>query len=273
MKVYFKTVSGTAKQFSEDRVLVGKDVYNSTTDAWLIDDGIVAVADGVGGNRAGSVAAQQVCLMLAEYNLPKESDFKDINDRLLERSRSKDSWYGMATTLTGICVQKDKAYAFHVGNTRLYSIQAGMYLKQLTADDTVVEYLVRTGKITEEEALTHPKRNEITACFGGNSGGLLSVKMFDLDIEKQPLYLITCDGIHESLTVDAMEDIVADAHEDWAFAIEQFVSSAKANGSTDDCTAVIIDCRDRKEVNLPDGTEISEESENSAGSSVELQPA
>lgn len=272
MKTYFKTEGGTLKQFSEDRVLVGKEVYHSTSGALCIDNGLIAVADGVGGNRAGAVAAQQVCTMLAEFDLPSEADFKLINERLIERSARNENWRGMATTLTGLCVQESGAYAFHVGNTRLYSIQAGKYLKQLTVDDTVVDYLVRTGKISEEDALTHPKRNEITACFGGNSGALLSIATIELDVEKQPFYLLTCDGIHETLSVDDMEDIIAECDGDWTFVVDRLVNEAKAHGSTDDCTAVVVDCHAtdavvcEKEEEEENGPEISEEHHNCPGS-------
>lgn len=264
MKVYFKTEGGTNKAFSEDRVLVGRDVFHSIADVWVVDKGLVAVADGVGGNRAGAVAAQQVCTMLSEYDAPKEGDFASINERLLEKGRSNENWRGMATTLTGICMCEGEAYAFHVGNTRLYVIQASKYLRQITEDDTVVDYLVKTGKITEEEALTHPKRNEITACFGGNSGSLLRMKLIPLDTAKQTLYLLTCDGIHESLPVDDMEDIIAECDGDWPTAVNRLVKEAKSRGSTDDCTAVIIDCQ-ALEVKK-NGTEVSQEHQNSSGS-------
>ena len=264
MRVYLCSLGGKHTRFSEDRVLVGKEVFLDTAATADLEKGNVVLADGVGGNRAGAVAAFKVCTMISELETPTKDDFARINDVIIEQGRADENRRNMATTLTGINFSGEgAAFVYHVGNTRLYVIQAGMYLKQITEDDTVVNYLVKTGKLSEEEALTYPKRNEITACFGGSSPALLSIKMFDLDLEKQTRFLLTCDGVHEILTIDEMEDIIAECNGDWEDATKRLVNEAFEKGSTDDCSAVIIDCI--VEVNQ-NGTEVSEECHDSARS-------
>ena len=254
MRAYLNTQNGSAKPYSEDRVLVCDEIFLSDAACCEFQSGNVALADGVGGNRSGAVAAFQVCKMLSQLSSPQLDDFLKINNDIIEQGQSDERKSGMATTLTGLCfLSPDKAYAYHVGNTRLYAVQGGMYLKQLTRDDTVVEYLLRTGKISEEEALSYPKRNEITACFGGSNRELLQMSIFPVDIAKNDLFIITCDGIHETLSDDEMEEIVAEDFGDWELVAERLVMTAKQQGSIDDCSVIIIDCSQEEK----NGSEIS----------------
>lgn len=241
MKVYLYTTKGLGKAESEDRVLVGHRVFSETETSEELDSGYVAIADGVGGNLGGAVAAQFVCEQIAELVFPSIEQLATINEALVEKSNSYSLLHGMATTMSGLFFDKSGlASIFHVGNTRVYAIQAGQYLNQLTQDDTVVAYLVRTGKLTEEEALHYPAKNEITSCFGGGKTDFFKATVFPLDCDSHRQLLLTCDGIHDVLSVDEIEDVVASSEEDWENAVNRLVLTAKENGSTDDCTAVII---------------------------------
>lgn len=241
MQIYLNTQRGVGKPESEDRVLVGRGTYEDSFTELARSAGIVAVADGVGGNNAGGQAADIVCSELAKIDELTLETFQHINVLLLERSASDPKLSGMATTLSGIhFTPAGRMMYFHVGNTRIYAIQARRYLTQITRDDTVVDYLVRSGKLSEEEALSYPSRNEITACFGGGQTQLLKIVLRELDRVKFTHFLITSDGVHEYLFLDDMEDILDDADGDWASAVQLLVQKAKENGSKDDCTAVII---------------------------------
>ena len=242
MKVFFYTTKGVDKTESEDRVLVGQNVFSEMESCVEITFGNVAIADGVGGNLGGGVAAQFVCERIARLIQPKAEDLYAINESLIEKSNQDGSLSGMATTISGICFNEGtSAFIYHVGNTRVYAIQAQQYLNQLTTDDTVVAFLVRTGRLTEEEAAEYPAKNEITACFGGGKASLLNASFIPIDTEAHRQLLLTCDGIHDVLSVDDIEDVVSAADGDWAKAVNDLVFSAKEKGSTDDCTAVIID--------------------------------
>ena len=241
MKIYICTVKGVKKPMSDDRVLVGKSILSEAALEMELSYGSVAVADGVGGNAAGDVAAVMACEATSQMAPPDTARFQAINMEILERGQ-KEKYKGMASTLSGIYWAEDKkATLFHVGNTRIYAIQGSGYLNQLTKDDTVVEYLLETGKLTEEEAETYSARNEITACFGGGKATLLNVKIAPLEDEKTRQFLLTSDGVHEALSVDEMEDCISEHTGDWLSLVKSLVANAQKKGTQDDCTAVFID--------------------------------
>lgn len=242
MKVYLLTQKGTNKEASEDRILVGTEIFSDQEAVRFLDHGHIMIADGVGGNNAGAVAAFQVCKKMADTLDLTPDAFSAINEHLFSMGTANENYRNMATTATGVLFSEATGKIYHVGNTRLYAIQAGEYLKQLTLDDTVVDYLIRTGKLTEDEAANYPARNEITSCFGGGKQTLLRIKLDNLDLSQYQLFLLTCDGIHDYLNTDEMEEILAGSDGDWASALRNLVARAKAKNSPDDCSAVIIDC-------------------------------
>lgn len=246
MKVYWNTIKGTGKaaaSINEDRVLIGKFVKKDGSGQMEIERGFVAVADGVGGNQGGAEAAGFVCQVLSQEENPDRRDFEHVNHLLIEKGAVNPVYRSMATTFSGIfwMPEKEDTILFHVGNTRVYAIQAGKYLRQLTEDDTVVQQLVKTGKLTEEEAEHYTARNEITACLGGGKESLLNLDEVHFRQHGPAQFLLTTDGVHEYLSTDEMEDILTQAEGDWSRAVALFTEHALANGSSDDCTVVIVD--------------------------------
>ena len=240
MRIYTATQKGPDKAENEDRVLVGNTILSNGEFCTEISAGTIAIADGVGGNKAGAVAAQMVCEALIAMGNPTLKTLTELNLALLERSRSDTSLKGMATTLTGICFPDGQnPFIFHIGNTRIYSIQAGQYLRQLTEDDTVVQYLVKTGKLAEDEAENYPARNEITACIGGDQEGLFQLKIIPLP-ELGGRYLMTSDGVHESLTIDGLEDILGNDDAACESKVAEIIDMARQRGSIDDCSVCIV---------------------------------
>ena len=242
MQVYWSTIKGTDKAESEDRVLVGQRISFEETSQAVIDHGFVAVADGVGGNYGGADAASFVCQSASTIDQPSKILFQRINHLLIEKS-SSDYAYNMATTFSGIYMVPGKAdfVVFHVGNTRIYAIQAEKYLRQITEDDTVVQRLIKTGKLTEREAENYSARNEITACFGGGKETLLQMDEIHLRDKVPKQILLTSDGIHEYLSIDEMENILSCVDDDKIKLVKAMVEQAIVNGSQDDCTAIFVD--------------------------------
>lgn len=241
LKIYVETQKGKGKDVSDDRVLVHRNILSETSLVLEEKTGFVAVADGVGGNAAGDVAAVMVCAGAAAMEVIDKPHFEEINQEILERG-TKDKYKGMAATFSGIHWETDgNAVCCHVGNTRIYAIQGSGYLKQLTEDDTVVQFLLKTGKLNEEEAENYSARNEITACFGGGKASLLNVKIYPLEEDEHTNFLMTSDGIHEYLTIDEMEDCLGETEGDGKKLVQRLVKYAQEKGSDDDCTAVYID--------------------------------
>ena len=242
MQVYWSTIKGTDKAESEDRVLVGQRISFEETSQAVIDHGFVAVADGVGGNYGGADAASFVCQSASTIDQPSKILFQRINHLLIEKSSSNYA-YNMATTFSGIYMVPGKAdfVVFHVGNNRIYAIQAEKYLRQITEDDTVVQRLIKTGKLTEREAENYSARNEITACFGGGKETLLQMDEIHLRDKVPKQILLTSDGIHEYLSIDEMENILSCVDDDKIKLVKAMVEQAIVNGSQDDCTAIFVD--------------------------------
>ena len=214
--IYIMTHAGEGKEISEDAVLVGRQLFSDTTDISDVpDDGFVCVADGVGGNSAGEEAAAFVLNALTNSGWDDDSVLREklmkINRQLIAQSTEDPSRRNMATTLSGICVKGEELKLLHIGNTRIYVMQ-GHYLKQLTSDHTVYNWLKSLGRSDEAEACN---KNEITSC------------------------------LHEYVSIDDLEDILNSdiPNSEKCTAIRE---AALLAGSMDDMTAVLICLREKE---------------------------
>lgn len=236
MKIYALTRKGQNKNENEDRIIVNKTILSGGFFSDEIDKGFVAVADGVGGNNAGAVASHFLAVKLGSK--PHDADSLSlINQELIALSKSQKDYSNMATTLAMIDLQADTSEVSHVGNTRIYSLVNGKYLKQATKDDTTLEYLHASGRISEEDLVSFERKHEITACFGAGNPALLRIKKMPLDTKSCP-FLITSDGIHDFVSLDELEDILGqetDIMERFEFILNRAIES----GSVDDMSILI----------------------------------
>lgn len=237
MKIYAFSQKGINKIENEDRIIIGKSIISGGLYSCELESGVIAIADGVGGNNAGFVASHFVANMVSQLKEVNVDEFLAINNDLIDLSRSKDAYKGMATTLTGIFLDNMTTVLFNVGNSRVYSIQSGKYLKQLTKDDTTLNFLLETRQISEQDVESFNRKNEITSCFGGGDAGILKIKCVDLSQTISSL-LVTSDGIHDHLSVDQMEDIIAE-HGISTTACEKMTEEARRCGSEDDISVII----------------------------------
>lgn len=239
MKIIAVTQKGINKIENEDRIVVGKTILADGILLTEMENGVVAVADGVGGQNAGSVASHFVANKVCSLSDVTVEVFQQINAELMSLSMENAENNGMATTLSGIHFSEGQTRLFSIGNTRVYLLQSRKYLKQLTVDDTTLNYLLATGQLTKEEAEGFDRKNEITACFGGGKAELFKIKVSSIDTNSAPL-MITSDGIHEYLTVDQMEDMI----DEFGFseeACKKKITAARDNGSYDDISIVLGD--------------------------------
>ena len=238
MNIIAITQKSLDKPENEDRIVVGRTVLAEGCLQTGISSGVIAVADGVGGNKAGAVASHFVSRKLSEAAHIDYDWLAQVNRELLQLSATTERYAKMATTLSGICIEDDTAVFFSVGNTRVYTLQSGKYLKQLTRDDTTLNYLLSTGQLSGAEAENFDRKNEITACFGGGSQQLGKIKISPRNPVTAP-FMLTSDGIHDYVSVDRLEDIL----EEYGFtmdACEACIAAARAGGSKDDVSIVLI---------------------------------
>ncbi|WP_421810699.1 PP2C family protein-serine/threonine phosphatase [Flagellimonas sp.] len=168
------------------------------------------VCDGVGGQAKGEVASSLVCQGFSKYL--NENPMEDIEDETyltlaLQSVEQQMGDYlekhpeamGMASTLTLLMIsdKEEKALIGWVGDSRVYHIRNGEILFQ-TKDHSVVQSMVDMGEITEEEALTHPKRNIITRAINGANPTRIDQKVIG-DIKANDFFFLCTDGILEHL--------------------------------------------------------------------------
>ena len=240
--IYVATKCGKSHSASEDKALVGKEVFVNTNAAVPFPLlGFICVADGVGGNCGGAQASSFICTALAEAeglhpDMLQHYLFEE-NEALIQLSNMTPEYSNMATTLSGVYIVDDEMFLLHVGNSRVYAKQ-GNYLKQLTSDHTTYNWLMSTGNF---EAAQVCNKSEITNCFGGGNVSLIS-KLSVARCNSFSSLLLTTDGVHDYVDIDHLENILnSDATGEEK--CEQILTLAQAAGSEDDLT-VILACRD-----------------------------
>lgn len=236
MKIIAITQKGLNKSENEDRVVVGKSIIACGTFLAEVEDGIIAVADGVGGHNAGAVASHFVANNIGGLKEVSFEQMEQLNDDLVEVSKVHAEYKGMATTLSGVYLSNEKTQLFSVGNTRVYLLQSRKYLKQLTTDDTTLNYLLATGQLSPEEAENFDRKNEITACFGGGNPEFFRIKISNIEPLVAP-FMLTTDGIHDYLSADEMEDLI-EVHGLTEICCSELIKAARSKGSVDDASVV-----------------------------------
>lgn len=251
MKIYAYVEKGMGKTECQDRVLVGDTILAGgflTAEYAGENNLLVAVADGVGGypggEKASLLAVDSIRVLNRRSNLIEE-DIRGLMERtnmqIKKTGQMNPGYESMATTLTALAMNQEKAVVIHIGNCRLCS--GKRYLQSLTKDQTVVAEMLSRGEMTEEEALVSPIRNQISACLGGNREGLfdkLRVESNNGIIEQQDNLILTCDGIHDYVSDEELEDKLGEGTNAQAVC-KEIAELARAKGSTDDISIIIVD--------------------------------
>ena len=204
---------------------------------------LFAVADGMGGARAGEIASGIVVNTLQE-GMPAEGSSeerlaamaRDANQRIHTRSRSDEREVGMGTTLTAAYVGPGDVAFAHVGDSRAYRYRDGE-LERLTQDHSLVEEMLRRGKITEEEAAEHPQRSVITRALGPEP--VVEVDTFTHSARAGDVFLLCSDGLTSMVPVETIELVLGEA-ESLEKAARRLVDAANENGGRDNITVVLF---------------------------------
>ena len=160
-------------------------VRGNNEDAYLADDAHVlfAVADGMGGHRGGEVASRTAIEALRAAiaaGRGVQDAITSANDAVIERARGNQELTGMGTTLTALVVAGGRQLLIgHVGDSRAYLIHEGV-LRRITDDHSLVEELVREGRLTSEQADSHPQRHVVTRALGVDPEVEVDLYTFDV---------------------------------------------------------------------------------------------
>ena len=178
-------------------------------DAYVFEPPLFAIADGMGGARAGEVAAGIATAALRDGRRDVmdeeslEAIIAEANRRVWERSVADPSTAGMGTTVTVALVDApaEQIVFGHVGDSRAYRLRADA-LEQITTDHSLVAELVQSGVLTPEEAERHPQRSAITRAVGTERA--IDVDVFTVPAELDDLFLLCSDGLTDMLSEDAI---------------------------------------------------------------------
>jgi PPM family protein phosphatase len=211
-------------------------------DAYVERPPLFAVADGMGGAQAGEVASR-----LAAAALEDEAGgatgteqrvvalIEEANRRVFQRATEDEAASGMGTTMTVALVDDDRVTIGHVGDSRAYRFRDGE-IEQLTDDHSLVAELVRSGRLTPEEADTHPQRSVITRAVGTDPD--IDVDRFTVEAAPGDVYLICSDGLSDMLDKQQIRDVFAEHPNDLEAAAKALVRAANRVGGDDNITVV-----------------------------------
>lgn len=213
-------------------------------DAFVLEPPLFAVADGMGGAQAGEVASRLAAAAFREFHEADElapdervrALVQEANRRIYDRASSDAGATGMGTTLTAALLAGEAVTIGHVGDSRAYRLREGR-LEQLTDDHSLVGDLMRSGRLTPEEAETHPQRSVITRALGTDP----EVDVDTTTIEASPgdIFLLCSDGLTSMVGDDNILDLVAQAGSLEA-AAKALVKAANKGGGEDNITVVLF---------------------------------
>ncbi|MEF9970768.1 MAG: Stp1/IreP family PP2C-type Ser/Thr phosphatase [Oscillospiraceae bacterium] len=179
---------------------------------------VLALCDGMGGARAGSVASEVALSNFLNRITASLSDKKKKNTEALiseavsyanqcvfERALTDDECDGMGTTLVAAIIRGRQCFVANVGDSRAYLISEGTIV-QVTRDHSFVEDMVDRGTITREQARAHPRKNVITRALGAEE--FVDCDIFSPDFLKNDILLICSDGLSNTLNDDEILEIV-----------------------------------------------------------------
>lgn len=215
-------------------------------DALLFEAPLYAVADGMGGHRAGEIASRVALQGLLDA-APRAADAKALaravrtaNRAVIESATKSRTRAGMGTTLTAAMVDGTSIAIAHVGDSRAYLLHAGR-LTRLTEDHSLVADLVRQGSLTEEDARFHPQRSVITRALGSDPE--MVADTYEVEGVAGDRLLLCTDGLSGMLSDDFIADILAQ-ESDPGEAAARLVEAANRAGGYDNTTVIVVDLVD-----------------------------
>jgi len=210
-------------------------------DSYVIDPPLFAVADGMGGAQAGEVASKLAAGAVKERGADVEELIQEANRRVHQRSIEDPNASGMGTTLTVASVENGMVSIGHVGDSRAYLVREGR-LEQVTDDHSLVGELMRSGKLSAEEAETHPQRSVITRALGTDPD--VDVDMFPIETRAGDLFLICSDGLTTMVDDRTILELVEQHRDDLQTLVKSLIKAANKGGGEDNITVVAFDITD-----------------------------
>lgn len=245
LEIYGITDEGLVRDHNEDYI------------SWVVESGLVILADGMGGHNAGEVASKiavtSVTDALQEVLSPDVKDscnfnFKEVvhdavvfaNDEINMHAKTHPECNGMGTTIVMALFHNNKVILASVGDSRIYRFRKGE-LKQVTTDHSLVQEMIDNGYMSEEEALNSTNRNLITRALGIAED--VKVDVTKNDIEKDDIYLLCSDGLSDMITDELIFSTLVKTRKDLQRGSEELVKLAKEHGGHDNVSVILAMCK------------------------------
>lgn len=223
--------------------------HNEDAVASDLSIGLLLLADGMGGYKAGEVASEIAVLVIAAElaelmcNKPRLSAAKMLieavkktNEAIYRISQHEPQCAGMGTTLVAGIFTDNKLIVGHIGDSRMYRLRANQ-LTQLTEDHSLIQEQINAGLITPEQAAVSPQRNLVTRALGVDLEVQLGIKT--LEVAVGDAYLLCSDGLSDLVKEAQMAQILVEAGGNVGDAATKLIDAANENGGTDNISVVI----------------------------------
>jgi protein phosphatase len=240
MKIVAKTDRGHVRESNQDAYAVGEF---SDEVVWAV------VCDGMGGTAGGNIASSLAVKVISEkINASYREKMRDMsiknmldsaltaaNIEVYDMADAQSELKGMGTTVVCAIVRDNQAFIAHAGDSRAY-VLTGDKIQQITTDHSMVQDLVKKGKITQEEAEHHPNKNIITRAVGVDKS--IEIDFDQIDMEDNSTLILCTDGLSNYVTREEIVELMSDGKH-YAFA-DRLVQKANNNGGGDNITVVVI---------------------------------
>ena len=239
MQTFYFTDPGKVRSHNEDSVTI---VSNENKEF------VLAIADGMGGHKAGEIASSiAIDHIISSFDNLETIGTKDnaidwlrkivkeINDKIFEYADKHPDSKGLGTTLVIAIKTEDYILYGNIGDSSGYVIKNGI-LHKVTKDHTYVGMLVSNGKLSEESAKNHPGKNLLTRALGANNP--IEIDIFDIDTSVKGLFLCS-DGLTNMLTTEQIEKIL-NSNLSIEEAVVKLIKKANSRGGTDNISIAYL---------------------------------
>ncbi len=247
MKSFYLTDAGRVRSHNEDSVTILKNDNNEY---------LLMVADGMGGHRAGEVASSLAVTHFGKRfnSMPSVGSKLDavnwmndnageINNEIITYAQEHPEASGLGTTLVLALLTKDYLIFGNIGDSTGFVLKNG-HLHQVTKPHSLVNLLVETGQLTEEEAKYHPKKNVLMKALGAMEK--VDLDIFDVDLSSEAI-LLCSDGLTNMLSNEQIEKVLNDTELTIEEKVIKLIRKCNARGGQDNVSIAYLQIKESGE--------------------------
>lgn len=205
------------------------------------------VADGMGGHKAGDFASR-FCVAEFEKELKgnagrtvigsMEGALRHTNEELLKIAKDSTDYDGMGTTFVAASILEKTVVVANIGDSRMYLLSKEGELIQISEDHSLVEEMIRDGRLDPKEAKYHPQKNVITRALG--AAEVISPDFFEVEIHEGDCVILCSDGLTNMVEEDEMLRILSDTGNTLSEKAKCLIDSANKQGGTDNISVILV---------------------------------